>query len=102
VLAFPAWGAGTHIPPGAPLLLGELRLAFEPVVCEACEAGQAGLASIFVTLVVHGVLPSSRLRSPERKARAAGENGVLETSILAELGSGSRYGDTMSLIEPEL
>src|SRR6516225_4270880 len=37
VLAFRAWEPGTHTPPDAPLLLGDVVLAFETVAREADE-----------------------------------------------------------------
>ena len=39
VLAFPAWEPRTHVPAGAPLLLGDVVLAFETVAREAARAG---------------------------------------------------------------
>src|ERR1700680_3013355 len=37
VLAFPAWEPGGNVPPGAPMLLGDVVLAFDTVVREAAE-----------------------------------------------------------------
>jgi probable rRNA maturation factor len=98
VLAFPAWEPGTHIPAGAPLLLGDVVLAFETVMREACEQDKP-VADHLCHLVVHGVLHLlgfDHLTQPE-----AARMESLETSILAELGVPDPYGDTMSSIEPE-
>ena len=98
VLAFPAWEPGTHIPPGAPLLLGDVVLAFETVVREACEQDKP-VASHLCHLVVHGVLHLLGFDHLTQAEAVRMES--LETSILAELGVPDPYGDTMSLIEPE-
>jgi len=98
VLAFPAWEPGTHIPPGAPLLLGDVVLAFETVVREACEQDKP-VASHLCHLIVHGVLHLLGFDHLTQAEAVRMES--LETSILAELGVPDPYGDTMSLIEPE-
>src|SRR5262245_23870018 len=55
VLAFPAWEAGRRMPADAPVLLGDVVLAFEPVAHEAA-AQQKSLDDHLRHLVVHGVL----------------------------------------------
>src|SRR5260370_11295426 len=97
VLAFPAWEPGTQIPPGAPLLLGDVVLAYETVVREACEQDKQ-VANHLCHLVVHGVLHLLGFDHLTQAEAARMES--LETSILAELGVPDPYGDTM-LIEPE-
>lgn len=98
VLAFPAWEPGTHIPPGAPLLLGDVVLAFETVLREACDQDKP-VANHLCHLVVHGVLHLLGFDHLTQSEAVRMES--LETSILAELGVPDPYGDTMSLIEPE-
>ena len=55
VLAFPAWEPGSPSPAGAPVLLGDVVLAFETVRSEAAEQ-ESRLADHLRHLVVHGVL----------------------------------------------
>jgi probable rRNA maturation factor len=98
VLAFPAWESGRHIPPGAPLLLGDVVLAFETVLREACDQDKP-VANHLCHLVVHGVLHLLGFDHLTQSEAVRMES--LETSILAELGLPDPYGDTMSLIEPE-
>ncbi len=98
VLAFPVWEPETHIPPGAPLLLGDVVLAFETVVREAREQDKP-VANHLCHLVVHGVLHLFGFDHLTQAEAVRMES--LETSILAELGVPDPYGDTMSLIEPE-
>jgi probable rRNA maturation factor len=98
VLAFPAWEPGTPVPPGAPLLLGDVVLAFETVAREAAEQGKPFTDHIR-HMIVHGVL---HLLGYDHRTRAeAAIMEPLETSILAELGVPNPYRDTMWLIEPE-
>src|SRR6266436_5572043 len=83
VLAFPAWEPGTPAPPEAPLLLGDIVLAFETIVREAIEQGKP-LADHLRHLIVHGVL---HLLGYDHRAQAeAVMMESLETSILAKLG----------------
>jgi probable rRNA maturation factor len=92
VLAFPAWVPGESVSPGAPLLLGDVVLAFETVSREA-EAQQKPLTDHLRHLTVHGVL---HLLGYDHLA--PGETALmesLESSILADLGVPDPYRDTM-------
>jgi probable rRNA maturation factor len=91
VLSFPA-AAGMAPPPGAPLLLGDVVLAFETVAREA-EAQHKPLADHLRHLVVHGVLHLlGHDHEADREARAMES---LERSILTELGVPDPYRDTI-------
>jgi probable rRNA maturation factor len=97
VLAFPVWEPGTRLPPGAPVLLGDVVLAMETVAQEAAEQKKP-LADHLVHLTVHGVL---HLLGYDHLTQAeAGAMESIERSILAELGVPDPYRDTMSSIEP--
>jgi probable rRNA maturation factor len=98
VLAFPAWEAGSQLPPGAPLLLGDVVLGFETVAHEAAEQGKS-LVEHLSHIVVHGVL---HLLGYDHQTEAEAEAmRAVERSILAELGMPDPYGDTTSSTEPE-
>jgi probable rRNA maturation factor len=99
VLAFPAWEAGTRVPPGAPLLLGDVVLAFETVAREAAEQ-QKPLAHHLGHLVAHGVL--HLLGFDHLSATEAVAMESLETSILAKLGIPDPYGDPVGSLEAGL
>jgi probable rRNA maturation factor len=88
VLAFPAWEPGAQIPPGAPLLLGDIVLAFETVFRETVEQGKP-LADHLRHLIVHGVL--HLLGCDHQTADEASIMELLETSILAKLGAPDPY-----------
>jgi len=90
VLAFPAWEPGTRSPPGAPLLLGDIVLAFETVVREAAEQAKP-FADHLRHLIVHGVL--HLLGHDHQTADAASMMESLETVILARLGVSDPYHD---------
>jgi len=92
VLAFPAWEPGTEIPPGAPLLLGDVVLAFETVAREADEQGKP-LSDHLSHLIVHGVLHLLGYDHATEAEAVAMES--LETSILASLGVPDPYRGTM-------
>ena len=90
VLAFPAWAPGETPASDAPLLLGDVVLAFETVAREA-EEQRKPLAAHLSHLTVHGVLhllgydhlvPDEALRME-----------ALESSILASLGVPDPYRD---------
>jgi probable rRNA maturation factor len=93
VLAFPAWDPGAPVPPDAPLLLGDVVLAFETVAREAVEQKKP-LAHHLAHLVVHGVLHLLGYDHVSEGDAAAME--FLETTILAELGVPDPYRDPMS------
>jgi probable rRNA maturation factor len=99
VLAFPAWEPGTPLPPDAPLLLGDVVLAFETVAREAEEQAKP-LSDHLSHLVVHGVLHLLGYDHGTEAEAAAME--ALETSILASLGVPDPYRGTMSAVGPEL
>jgi probable rRNA maturation factor len=92
VLAFPAWEPGAEIPPGAPLLLGDVVLAFETVAREADEQGKP-LSDHLSHLIVHGVLHLLGYDHATEAEAVAMES--LETSILASLGVPDPYRGTM-------
>ena len=88
VLAFPAWDPGTRVPCGAPLLLGDIVLAFETVEREAADQGKT-FVDHFRHLVVHGIL--HLLGWDHQNEDAAAKMEALETSILAKLGVPDPY-----------
>jgi probable rRNA maturation factor len=98
VLAFPAWDPDAPVPYGAPLLLGDIVLAFETVEREAVDQGKT-FVDHFRHLVVHGVL--HLLGWEHQSEAAAAEMEALETSILAKLGVPDPYYRTRRSIEPE-
>ncbi len=90
VLAFPrpADGDDAASPPGAPLLLGDVVLAYETVAAEA-KAQEKALCDHVSHLVVHGVLHCAG-HDHDVESRAV-EMERLETSILAGLGIDDPY-----------
>jgi probable rRNA maturation factor len=92
VLAFPAADPALPVPPGAPLLLGDVVLAFETVRGEAVEQDKP-LADHLRHLVVHGVL--HLLGYDHEDAADAAVMEAREIAILAELGVPNPYRDTM-------
>jgi len=92
VLAFPASDPAIPVPPGAPLLLGDVVLAFETVRREAAEQ-EKPLADHLRHLVVHGVL--HLLGHDHDDAADAAAMEAHEIAILAELGVPNPYRDTM-------
>ncbi len=97
VLAFSVWEAGTQLPPGAPVLLGDVVLALEAVAQEAAEQKKP-FADHLLHLTVHGVLHLLGYDHLTQVEAAAME--LLERSILAEMGLLNPYRDMMSSIEP--
>lgn len=75
---------------GAPLLLGDVILAFETCAAEAAEQDKP-LADHFSHLVVHGVL--HLLGYDHMDDDEAEEMESLETTLLAALGVPDPYGD---------
>jgi len=92
VLAFPAADPAMPVPDGAPLLLGDVVLAFETVRREAIEQ-EKPLADHLRHLVVHGVLHLLGCDHDEPDAAALME--AREIAILAGLGVPNPYRDTM-------
>jgi len=96
VLAFPLMSLGGDLtrpgPPGAPLLLGDIVLAFETVRREAAEQDKT-LADHLRHLVVHGVL--HLLGYDHENAAEAAIMEAREIAILSELGVSNPYRDTM-------
>jgi probable rRNA maturation factor len=98
VLAFPAWEPRMHAPPGVPLLLGDVVLAFETVAREADEQVKPFRDHVR-HLIVHGVLHllgCDHLRDADAIIMER-----LETLILAKLGVPNPYRDIDWLIAPE-
>jgi probable rRNA maturation factor len=92
VLAFPAADPAIPPPDGAPLLLGDVILAYETVAREAAEQKKP-LADHLRHLVVHGVLHllgHDHIRPADAAAMEA-----REIAILAELGVPNPYRDIM-------
>ncbi len=92
VLAFPAADPAVPVPFGAPLLLGDVVLAFETVRREAAEQDKP-FADHLRHLVVHGVL--HLLGDDHENATEAAIMEAREIAILAELGVPNPYRDTM-------
>jgi probable rRNA maturation factor len=92
VLAFAAADPAVPVPPGAPLLLGDVVLALETVRREAAEQNKP-LADHLRHLVVHGVLHLLGYDHADAAGAAAME--AREIAILAELGVPNPYRDTM-------
>jgi probable rRNA maturation factor len=90
VLAFPAWEPGMCSPRDAPLLLGDIVLAFETVAREATEQNKP-FADHLRHLIVHGVL--HLLGYDHQTAGAASIMESLESVILAKLGVPDPYWD---------
>jgi probable rRNA maturation factor len=91
VLAFPAWQRGETVTAEAPLLLGDVVLAFETVNREA-QQSQIRLADHLCHLAVHGVL--HLLGYDHLKPGEAAVMQSLESSILAGLGVPDPYRDS--------
>lgn len=92
VLSFAVAGPGSTAPPGAPLLLGDVVLAFETVAREAAEQRKP-LADHLRHLVVHGVLHLLGLDHGDAAEAAAME--AREVEILRGLGVPDPYRDPM-------
>ena len=92
VLAFSAADAAAPLPPGAPLLLGDVVLAFETVRREAAEQRKP-FSHHLRHLVAHGTL--HLLGYDHESATEAAAMESLECEILALLGVPDPYGDTM-------
>ena len=92
VLAFPAADPAIPRPDGAPLLLGDVILAYETVAREAAEQHKP-LADHLRHLVVHGVLHLLGYDHTEPANAAVME--AREIAILAELGVPNPYRDIM-------
>lgn len=92
VLAFPAVDADQPPPPGAPLLLGDVVLAFETVAREAAEQNKP-INNHLRHLVVHGVLHLLGFDHQTDADAAAMETQEIE--ILDRLGVPDPYRDTI-------
>jgi probable rRNA maturation factor len=90
VLAFAAWAAGDRVTPEAPLLLGDVVLAFETVTREA-QLQNKPLADHLRHLVVHGVLHLLGYDHQAPDEAAVMES--LETVILRGFGLPDPYLD---------
>ena len=98
VLAFPAWHPNAPVPCGAPLLLGDVVLAFETIEREAVDQGKT-FVDHFRHLVVHGVLHLLGYDHLTEGEAAVME--PLETAILAGLGVPDPYRDPRSPLETQ-
>jgi probable rRNA maturation factor len=83
VLSFPALAPGATSPPGAPVLLGDVVLAYETVAREAA-AERKSLRAHLSHLLVHGVLHLLGHDHEDEAEALAME--ALETAILGGLG----------------
>jgi len=92
VLSFAMTEPGALGPPGSPVLLGDLVLAFETVAREAAEQDKL-LADHLRHLVVHGVLHLFGFDHETDTEAATME--ARETAILKGLGVPPPYRDTM-------
>ena len=92
VLAFPAWAPGETLAADAPLLLGDVVLAFETVTREA-EEQRKPLVDHLSHLTVHGVL--HLLGYDHQAPDEALLMEALESSILASLGVPDPYRDAL-------
>jgi probable rRNA maturation factor len=93
VLSFPSQGGVIAAPQaGAPLLLGDVVLAFGTVAGEAAAQGKT-LGDHLAHLVVHGVL--HLLGFDHEKAAEAERMERLETVVLAGLGIADPYRETV-------
>lgn len=92
VLAFSAWDPGVSMPRAAPVLLGDVVLAFETVAREAAEQRRS-LDAHLSHLVVHGVLHLIGFDHQTDSEAAVME--ALETSILADFGVADPYRCTI-------
>lgn len=92
VLSFATADPDMKPPQGAPLLLGDVVLAFETVAREAAEQRKK-LSDHLAHLVVHGVLHLLGFDHGNDAEAAMME--TRETEILAGLGVPAPYGDTM-------
>lgn len=88
VLSFPAQEDDS--PPGAPILLGDIAVAFETLDREA-KAQEKSFADHFCHLLVHGML--HLLGFDHETDEDADEMEPLEIEILAGLGIASPYSD---------
>jgi probable rRNA maturation factor len=92
VLSFAVGDPDDPVPPGAPILLGDVVLAFETVAREAAEQKKP-LSDHLSHLVVHGVLHLMGLDHESEEEAAIME--AREIEILARLGVPAPYADTM-------
>jgi probable rRNA maturation factor len=92
VLAFPGWDPAVPLPADAPLLLGDIVVAYETAAREAEEQGTP-FADHFRHLVVHGVLHLCGYDHASDAEAAVME--ALEAVILAELGVADPYAATL-------
>ena len=90
VLSFPAFDPDQPPPPGAPLLLGDIILAYETCVAEAAR-DRIPMNAHLGHLVVHGIL---HLLGYDHLAEdEAVEMETLEVAVLAQLGIANPYKD---------
>jgi probable rRNA maturation factor len=92
VLSFAVAEPGSAVPAGAPVLLGDVVLAFETVAREAAEQ-EKPLADHLCHLVVHGVLHLLGFDHEEAAAGCVME--AREVEILRGLGVPDPYRDPM-------
>jgi probable rRNA maturation factor len=92
VLSFASWDPAIELPADAPLLLGDVILAYETVAREAEEQGKA-IIDHLCHLIIHGVL--HLLGYDHATEREAVTMEKLETSILASLGMADPYRFTI-------
>jgi probable rRNA maturation factor len=96
VLAFPAWRPETRVPPGLPLLLGDVVVALETVTREAAQQVKP-FEDHLSHMIMHGVL--HLLGYDHRTETEAATMESLERSILAKLGVPDPYGGAVLSLE---
>ena len=94
VLAFPAWEPGAPIPPGAPLLLGDVVLAFETVAREAQQQGKPLADHLAPSRRARRAASASAMITPS-DGRSGRDGGAAKPLYWPSLGVPDPYRGTM-------